>query len=75
MAWAEQAGITIRHIEPGQPNRNVYVERFNHTCREEFLSLYMLTRCAKARMTGGSVTTSDALMARLETLRRMNIVN
>ena len=41
VTWAEQAGVSIRYIEPGQPNQNAYVERFNRTYREEFLSLYL----------------------------------
>ena len=41
VAWAEQAGMAIQYIQPGQPNQNAYVERFNRTYREEFLSLYL----------------------------------
>jgi len=32
---AEQSGMTIRYIEPGRPNRNAYVERFNSTQRKQ----------------------------------------
>lgn len=29
--WAEKQGITIEHIQPGQPQQNAYVERYNST--------------------------------------------
>lgn len=41
VAWAEQVGMVIQYIQPGQPNQNAYVERFNRTYRKEFLSLYL----------------------------------
>jgi len=49
VAWAEQAGITIQYIQPGQPNQNAYVERFNRTYREEFLSLYLFRNLNEVR--------------------------
>jgi len=49
VAWAEHAGMSIRYIEPGQPNQNAYVERFNRTYREEFLSLYLFRNLNEVR--------------------------
>lgn len=49
VAWAEQAGMTILYIQPGQPNQNAYVERFNRTYREEFLSLYLFRNLQEVR--------------------------
>ncbi len=49
VAWAEQAGMAIRYIQPGQPNQNAYVERFNRTYREEFLSLYLFRNLNEVR--------------------------
>jgi len=49
VAWAEEAGIIIRYIQPGQPNQNAYVERFNRTYREEFLSLYLFRNLNEVR--------------------------
>ena len=40
-AWAKKAGLAIQYIQPGKPNQNVYVERFNRTCREELLDQYL----------------------------------
>lgn len=35
MAWAETLSITIEHIQPGQPQQNAYVERYNRTVRRK----------------------------------------
>jgi putative transposase len=39
-AWAQQVGITLRYIQPGKPQQNAYIERFNRTVRYEWLSQY-----------------------------------
>ena len=39
--WAKHAGMAIQYIEPGKPNQNAYIERFNRTYREELLDLYL----------------------------------
>ena len=36
--WAEQQDITISYIEPGNPQQNAYVERFNRTMRYDWLN-------------------------------------
>ena len=42
-AWAKEAGMAIQYIQPGKPNQNAYVERFNRTYREELLDQYLFT--------------------------------
>ena len=37
-AWAEKRGIVIEHIQPGKPQQNAYVERYNRTVRYDWLS-------------------------------------
>ena len=38
--WASEAGIAFQYIQPGKPQQNAYVERFNRTVRYEWLSQY-----------------------------------
>ena len=37
MQWAEKRGITIAYIQPGKPQQNAYIERYNRTVRHEWL--------------------------------------
>ncbi|WP_346825015.1 IS3 family transposase (plasmid) [Ralstonia solanacearum] len=38
--WAQANGIKLEYIQPGKPQQNAYVERFNRTVRYEWLSQY-----------------------------------
>jgi len=38
--WAEKRRIRLDYIQPGKPQQNAYVERFNRTVRYEWLSQY-----------------------------------
>jgi putative transposase len=38
--WADRRGIKIEYIQPGKPQQNAYVERFNRTVRYEWLAQY-----------------------------------
>jgi putative transposase len=35
--WAQEMGIRLEYIQPGNPQQNAYVERFNRTVRNKFL--------------------------------------
>ena len=39
--WAEKMGIALTYIQPGKPQQNAYVERYNRTVRHEWLDLYI----------------------------------
>ncbi len=41
MQWAAREGMAIQYIQPGKPNQNAYVERFNRTYREELLDQHL----------------------------------
>ncbi len=49
VAWAEATGMMIRYIQPGEPNQNAYIERFNRTYRNELLDLYLFRNLAEVR--------------------------
>ena len=38
--WAAEWVIKLEYIQPGNPQQNAYVERFNRTIRYEWLSQY-----------------------------------
>jgi putative transposase len=38
--WAARHGIALNYIQPGKPQQNAYVERFNQTVRHEWRSQY-----------------------------------
>ena len=39
--WAAERDIVLQHIQPGKPQQNAYVERYNRTVRHEWLDQYM----------------------------------
>ncbi len=41
IAWAERRGIRIEYIQPGQPQQNAYVERYNRTVRYDWLAHHL----------------------------------
>ncbi len=38
--WAEKTGINLMYIQPGKPQQNAYIERYNRTVRTEWLGRY-----------------------------------
>ena len=41
LAWAKKRGIQIAFIQPGNPQQNAYVERYNRTVRYDWLAQYL----------------------------------
>jgi putative transposase len=40
-AWAAQQDIRLEHIQPGKPQQNAYVERYNRTVRYDWLNQHL----------------------------------
>ena len=49
MKWAEKYGVTILHIQPGQPQQNAYIERYNRTVRHEWLDQHITENIEEAQ--------------------------
>ena len=47
--WTKTHGVAIQYIQPGKPNQNAYVERFNRTFREEILDQNLFARLDDVR--------------------------
>ncbi len=41
MSWANSKGIRLDYTQPGKPQQNAYVERFNRTVRYDWLAQYL----------------------------------
>ncbi len=47
--WAKTHGMAIQYTQPGKPNQNAYIERFNRTYREEVLDRHLFARLDDVR--------------------------
>lgn len=41
--WAESRGVELAFIQPGNPQQNAYVERYNRTVRYDWLNQYLFS--------------------------------
>ena len=47
--WAEKRGIRLDYIQPGNPQQNAYVERYNRTVRYDWLGHYLFESIAEVQ--------------------------
>ncbi len=43
ISWAYQQNIMLRFIQPGKPQQNAYIERYNRTVRYDWLGQHLFT--------------------------------
>jgi len=65
IAWAETHHISIRYIQPGKPQQNAYVERYNRTVHHEWLDQHIIESIERHRTSPfsgyGRITTNDPI--------------
>ena len=47
--WSRKQGIEIQYIQPGKPQQNAYIERYNRTVRHEWLDQYIIESIEEAQ--------------------------
>ena len=47
--WAKRRNIRLRYIQPGKPQQNSYVERYNRTVRYDWLNQYLFESVEEMR--------------------------
>jgi putative transposase len=47
--WAERRGVVLSYIQPGKPQQNAYVERYNRTVRQEWLGQHIFDSIKEAQ--------------------------
>ncbi len=47
--WAKSRGINILFIQPGNPQQNAYIERYNRTVRYDWLNQYLFSNIAEVQ--------------------------
>ena len=49
LEWAERQGIRLEHIQPGKPQQNAYVERYNRAVRYDWLNQHLFDTLEQVR--------------------------
>jgi putative transposase len=47
--WAKEHDIELRFIQPGKPNQNAFIERFNKSFRDEVLDAHLFNTLSEAQ--------------------------
>jgi putative transposase len=49
LEWCGGQGIQVRHIQPGKPDQNAFIERFNRSYRDDVLDAYIFESIEEVR--------------------------
>ena len=47
--WAQRNSVRLEHIQPGKPQQNAYIERYNRTVRYDWLGHYLFESIAEVQ--------------------------
>jgi putative transposase len=47
--WCDEDDVNLKYIQPGKPNQNAYIERFNRTYQNEVLNAYVFESLSQVR--------------------------
>ena len=65
--WCAEHGVAMHYIQPGKPDQNAYIERFNRSYRTEVLNAYLVESLTELRalteLGFGSTTASGPMTA------------
>ena len=50
MAWAEKHDVNLEYIQPGKPQQNAYIERYNRTVRYDWLNQYLFESISQVQV-------------------------
>jgi hypothetical protein len=73
MDWCTEHGVAIHYIQPGKPDQNACIERFNRSYRTEVLNAHLFESVAELRAltdtwlrstTASGLTTASAVCRR-----------
>lgn len=48
--WCTEMGIKLHYIQPGKPNQNGYIERFNRSYRQDVLDAHLFEDLMQVRI-------------------------